>query len=288
MEPEKNPNVNKNAEQASPPSPIKEQKKVNFSLEKFWLRIEPTIRVIAFSGALIVFFFGVFQFYNWRTEMTNRRFMEPYLETEQMMSTRINQIRTDRRRTEQEKLATLKTQYKILSERKKHHRDVANYFVSNYYASMLIVLFSSISAGIIVFIIAGKGWNQTHLYVKAVFLVLVFISVFFSVFPGVFGQRGNFEHNLDAFLRYDNLQVEIFNYLTTSNYGDVQGNYMSTDSMIYYINRKINESNRIYISNSPGRIRYSLDMNRRVQTITPRPAMTRRMDTAVNKQNQAE
>lgn len=279
MEPVKNSSGDKHAEPvSSSPDSSDKQTKRRFSsrLKSFWKSLEPTLRIIIFSGALIFFFFGMYQFYKQRAERTTKRFLEPYEQTESIMETRMNEIKTDEIRTTQEKLMTIKRQFDFLSNRKKHHYEVAIYFMSNYNASVLIVLFSAVSAIIIIFIIASKGWIQTHSYVKAVFLVLVFISIFFSVFPSVFGQRSNFEQNRLAFLRYDNLQVEIFNYLMTNNASTGSVGNNSADSMIVYVNKRINEFNQIYISNAPSPVLLSDDMKAQLKS---EPAMPRNMES---------
>lgn len=234
-----------------------------------WSNIEPTFRVILLISALMVFFFGAYQLHKWRTEVNTMRFLEPYLETDKIISNRINDLNRDRALTEQEKLSTLKVQYKILTERKDHHRELAGFFVSNYYASILIVLFASVGGGIIIFVIASKGWARTHAYIKAVFFVLCFMAVFFAVFPNVFSQRGNFENNLEAFLQYDNLQTEIFNFMTTRQEFNRYGS--ATDSMITYVNKEIIRLNNIHISNGNNRFEQANEMRRKVNSLIDRP-----------------
>jgi len=165
-----------------------------------------------------------------------------------LISTRLNDIKSMRELNEEEKISTLNTQYKILTERKKHHKELAAYFISNYYASLLVVLFATIGGGIVVFLIATRGWNRTSNYIKVSFLALAFMAAFYAIFPNVFGQKQNFESNLSAFIKYDNLQYEIFNYMAVRHRMDSSRNSMNTDSMITYINNRIIELNNIYIS----------------------------------------
>ncbi|MEM6764078.1 MAG: hypothetical protein AAF824_10230 [Bacteroidota bacterium] len=255
MENSEKENVNKVKEPPSPNAPNKESK-----LKRYWRSIEPTIRVILFASLLMLFFFAAYRFHNWSTEVNTMKFLQPYLKTDEIIQTRINSLKNDRIMSEEDKISTLKVQYKILTERKKHHRELAGFFVANYYASILIVLFATISGGIIIFVIANKGWARTNPYIKAVFFVLSFMAVFFAIFPNVFGQRGNFENNLEAFLRYDNLQLEIFNYMSTSQKNELENNAISLDSMITYVNRRIIELNQIYISNAETRLTKAQEM----------------------------
>ncbi|MEM7515042.1 MAG: hypothetical protein AAF388_29210 [Bacteroidota bacterium] len=246
---------NKPSEQPASDAQVKESR-----LRRYWKSIEPTIRVILFASLLMLFFFAAYRFHNWSTEVNTMKFLQPYLKTDEIIQTRINSLKNDRVMSDEDKISTLKVQYKILTERKKHHRDLAGFFVSNYYASILIVLFASISGGIIIFVIANKGWARTNPYIKAVFFVLSFMAVFFAIFPNVFGQRGNFENNLEAFIRYDNLQLEIFNYMSTSQKNELENNAISLDSMITYVNKRIIELNQIYISNAETRLTKAQEM----------------------------
>ncbi|RMG23018.1 MAG: hypothetical protein D6730_15385 [Bacteroidetes bacterium] len=207
-----------------------------------------TLRLLLVAGSLMLFLFGVYKLHNWRTKQNIEKYLEPYQRTDELISTRLNTLKSERQLTEEEKVATLYLQYKILTDRKTHHKELATYFISNYYASLLVVLFSAIGCGILIFLIATKGWGKTSNYIKVSFLALVFMAAFYAIFPNVFGQKQNFESNLAAFIKYDNLQYEIFNYMTVRDALDSLSVSHSTDSMITYINNRIIELNNMYIS----------------------------------------
>lgn len=216
--------------------------------QRFWNGVDATLRLLFIAGVLMLFLFGVYQLHNWRTRQNINKYLEPYERTNELISTRLTSIKTNRVLTEAEKVATLNVQYKILTERKKHHKELAAYFISNYYASLLVVLFATIAGGIVIFLIASRGWSHTSNYIKVSFLALTFMAAFYAVFPNVFGQKNNFESNLAAFIKYDNLQYEIFNYMSVHHKLDTAGQVVTTDSMITYINNRIIELNNMYIS----------------------------------------
>lgn len=234
-----------NKEPKEEPKPTKEN---GFSkAKKFWQGVDMTLRLLAVASTLMLFLFGLYQLHNWRTTQNIQKYLAPYEVTNTLISTRLGEIKQGEI-DESRKIDILNTQYKILTERKKHHKELATYFISNYYASLLVVLFATIGGGIVIFLIATRGWGRTSNYIKVTFLALVFMATFYAVFPNVFGQKQNFESNLSAFIKYDNLQYEIFNYMAVRPQSDTVQNFVATDSMITYINNRIIELNNMYIS----------------------------------------
>lgn len=215
--------------------------------KRFWQGVDMTLRLLAVASTLMLFLFGLYQLHNWRTKQNIVKYMEPYEATNELITTRLGEIKQGEI-DESRKIDILNTQYKILTERKKHHKELATYFISNYYASLLVVLFATIGGGIIIFLIATRGWGRTSNYIKVSFLALVFMATFYAVFPNVFGQKQNFESNLSAFIKYDNLQYEIFNYMAVRPGSDSVNGHITTDSMITYINNRIIKLNNMYIS----------------------------------------
>lgn len=140
-----------------------------------------------------------------------------------------------------------KTQFKFIKKRKEHFREVATFFSGNYYSAIFIIMVSGIFLSILIFLIGFSGWSNTNGYIKTLFFVFVFESAFWGLFPNVFDQKNNFEKNVAKYVIYDNIQLKIFNLLSTGGKND--GNTrLNADSMITVINKDIIDNNNILIT----------------------------------------
>lgn len=251
----------KNTKSKESPEQVPE-KKTKSRFKSFLDGLDTTIRYMLVALLLMAISFGIFSLNKLRVKSVYNKYLAPYEVTNEKMKARIDGISPGLELTQEDKFKALSVQYRLISERKNHHRDVAADFISAYNASLLVVLFSAIGAGIVVFLIATKGWSNSSDYIKIAFLTLVYLVVFYSLYPGLYGQKVNSENNLAAFIRYDNLQVEIFNYInTTSTLGVNQQLNVSIDAMISYVNLRIIELNKMYLSTGPTGIPQKLNQN---------------------------
>ena len=166
------------------------------------------------------------------------------------------------------KYEVFKTQFNFIKKRKEHFREVATFFSGNYYSAIFIIMISGIFLSILIFLIGFSGWSNTNGYVKTLFFVFVFESAFWGLFPNVFDQKNNFEKNVAKYVIYDNIQLKIFNLLSTGGRNDGK-NQLNADSMITVINKDIIDNNNILITIDASKINMD-DLGKSLKTVSPK------------------
>ncbi|MBD0256738.1 MAG: hypothetical protein ICV83_13550 [Cytophagales bacterium] len=239
-------------------------------LRGLWNGANSSIGALLLVGVLVSTFFIAYKIHNDYLEEKAAQFILPYEKGNQAMRDWVLN-HTDTSGPAESRLNIFKTQFRLIAERKQHHIDLAKYFLANYYASTLILMFSSICGGIVVFIIANKGWATTSANLKAVFFVLFFATTFWGLFPNVFGQQANYQENLRKYLAYDALQVEIFNHLSTQNSLDITGKKIGTDSLITIINKRIIDYGDIIITVDATKVGSIEEISRQIGKTTASP-----------------
>ncbi len=174
--------------------------------------------------------------------------------------------------------ATLHNQYQYLQARKNYHERMVERFFALYFAIVTCGMITSVLVGGLLAYIANIGWKATTSSLKAFFVTLgVFTTLYGSVL-NVFDLKKNAENNLKFFHEYKGIQVEIYDYLTTS------GKYLMSDKdtekpiyikieqgqdsiispkyAIHHINRHIIELNSIFYSISDDAILKSGDLTK--------------------------
>jgi hypothetical protein len=86
-------------------------------------------------------------------------------------------------------------------------------------ASTMLLILSSISV-VIIFIVAQIGLNNAQPFLKTFFYVIATLTSFYALSPVVYKQESNITKNLVCYLKYENLQEEIYNYALT-NHGNI-------------------------------------------------------------------
>jgi hypothetical protein len=104
----------------------------------------------------------------------------------------------------------------INEENKKHHLDLVKRLYNNNYALLtLLPIFSAITA-IFVFLLIQKGWESSHFYLKAYFILFTTLTTLIGVYPEVYKQTDSIDKNLKAYLSYEKIQKTIFSYTLTA------------------------------------------------------------------------
>lgn len=105
--------------------------------------------------------------------------------------------------------------YNYLYTHKEKHKAAFLYFYPYYFASsVLLIILSSLSV-VVIFLVAQKGLSKASPYMRTIFFTLAALTSFYALSPVVFKQESNIANNLEKYIRYDNLQGEVYNYAIT-------------------------------------------------------------------------
>jgi ABC-type multidrug transport system fused ATPase/permease subunit len=146
--------------------------------------------------------------------------------------------------TPQEK-ERLISQLNLARLRAQHHLNVAVYFFSNYYMSLLVTFVSGAVAAVALFFIVKKGWQAVNPYVVTVFITMSTVATAYGAFPGVFRQHENVAENKTLYLRYVALQNEILSYSATRK--NSAGELKTASQFIIYLDQEFNRVNNLAI-----------------------------------------
>lgn len=146
--------------------------------------------------------------------------------------------------TPQEK-ERLISQLNLSRLRAQHHLNVAVYFLSNYYMSLLIRFVSGAVAAVALFFIVKKGWQAVNPYVVTIFITMSAVATAYGAFPGVFHQQENVTENKTLYLRYVALQNEILSYSATRK--NSVGEPKTASEFIIYLDQEFNRVNNVAI-----------------------------------------
>ncbi|MFN8356975.1 MAG: hypothetical protein U0Y10_21150 [Spirosomataceae bacterium] len=175
-----------------------------------------------------------------------------------------------------EELATIRNQYFYLQTKKDYHEGMLSRFYALYFAITTCALLASVLIGGLLAYIANLGWSQANLKIKTFFVTMGIFTTLYGSVLNVFNLKKNAENNLKFFLEYKGIQIEIYDYLTTS------GKYLMSDDekqkpsntvvngdtiiapkfAIHHINHHIVELNSVFYSISDDAILKSGDLTK--------------------------
>ena len=61
-----------------------------------------------------------------------------------------------------------------------------------------------------------KGWESSHFYIKAYFILFTTLTALIGIYPEVYKQTDSIDKNLKAYRVYEKIQKTIFNYTLTA------------------------------------------------------------------------
>lgn len=141
----------------------------------------------------------------------------------------------------------LKTEYKIIQQIKEPYLPIAQMYGSNGYAFTVLFAITSILAGVLGFLIAKKGWDNTsNFYIKAGFLIVFFFSTLSGVVQAVSNTKENTQKNMERYYYYNGLQIEIYDYLVDNQGFLGRKEYNKIDSFLSATNKAIKNNPDIY------------------------------------------
>ncbi len=146
------------------------------------------------------------------------------------------------------KMAFLKMQYQSISHAKEHHKEIGRIYYANYYTFTTILTLATILGGIVLIIIANKGWQAADTLAKISFFSFFAISTFFGIMINTLGQKENSESNFKQYLFYDKVQNNILTFVNTSEKYDSAKAKNLVDSFIVAINNDLRNNNQFFIS----------------------------------------
>lgn len=214
-----NPITEVTPEKAAPASTFLDRIKKAFSGDMKWARV-PYVLIIL-TIVYLMFSKGIVPFY----EDAARDVRDALIEKDVVVEEGIKNMLFEGPEAYQ-----IKEQYKITKELKDAYMMIAfHYSVYNYGFSIFFTIFSVIT-GILGFLIAKKGWdNSQNFYLRSSFLLSFFFSSLFGILPGVMNNEENIKTNLGMFHKLSGLQLDLYT-LAKDNKGYCKAN--TKESMI--------------------------------------------------------
>jgi hypothetical protein len=108
----------------------------------------------------------------------------------------------------------LKSQDRIMKERKTHHWELARLFFRNYYSILFLTILIASLGGLTLFVVVNRGWATAGVTLQTFFLTLLTALAFLGFFPVVFKQQENFAQNMTYYENYGKGQLRIYNQLS--------------------------------------------------------------------------
>ena len=136
---------------------------------------------------------------------------------------------------------------KIILKQKEQHKLTFIKLYRYYLASISLLTIFSILSGILGFIIAQKGWKNTDIRIRSVFLTSVALTSFYGLSISVFKQETGINQNIKSYIKYDNIQKEILNYCSTKPNRTISGDTINVGEFQTYVVRKMIETNNVYL-----------------------------------------
>jgi hypothetical protein len=151
------------------------------------------------------------------------------------------------------KASTIKNQYYVSKQLKHYYMDMAITYNNNYYRfSICFVVFTTLLT-IILFLVAAKGWQNSNIFLKTLFLLTTLLSSFYFFLPNVFSNKENLQNNLQKVIVFQKLQSNIISFSNTLNESDRK----KVDSMITNINDTIKNNYNFIINIDPQKVNFS-------------------------------
>lgn len=129
----------------------------------------------------------------------------------------------------------------IAEQRGEHHfRGMKSYQTWNFGLLATAYWAGTLAAALLV-LIAKQGWDQTDDKLRGLFLGLSMSTAFFGGFPALIKAGENGTDNKTAYLKYDNLAIEIRSYLLANDRPEVV-----PAAFVHEVDGKLQEYNAIY------------------------------------------
>ncbi|MCP4122551.1 MAG: hypothetical protein GY751_12430 [Bacteroidetes bacterium] len=133
--------------------------------------------------------------------------------------------------------------------KKNHHKRTFLRMYKFYFSSITSLIIFSIFSALFAFLIAQKGWEKTDRLIKTVFLTCAVLTSFYAISINAFKQDVVIKKNINSYINYDNLRIQMFSYLNSSipivtGGGDTIN---SNDELNAYMTSKLIELNNIYV-----------------------------------------
>lgn len=131
------------------------------------------------------------------------------------------------------------------------------FFYKHYYISISLTSASALVAGICLFFISKKGWQDANNALINVFIVTSSAVIFFGDLPGIFRHNENSAASRDLYLEHISLRNQVRSYLATGatvGADPEKPNEFSrpeTSRLILYIDQKLAELNKIPLGFDP-------------------------------------
>src|SRR5258706_1038162 len=169
--------------------------------------------------AIIVFAFTiafggmVFLFASWQMNGKANKSMQPYIKSQEFINQYIDSLKKPDHLSEKY-FNVFKAQQKILSMRKEHYLGLSRLFFRNYYAVLIVLMLYSVVGGVVIFLLVNKGWKDSSIILKTLFLAIVMVVTFCGFFPSVFKQQWNSDENIKYYMNYTRAEIDIMDQLS--------------------------------------------------------------------------
>ena len=131
------------------------------------------------------------------------------------------------------------------------------FFYKHYYISISLTSASALVAGICLFFISKKGWQDANNALINVFIITSGAVIFFGDLPGIFRHNDNSAASRDSYLQHISLRNQVRSYLATgATVGEdpEKPNEFSrpeTSRFILYVDQKLSELHKIPLGFDP-------------------------------------
>lgn len=146
-----------------------------------------------------------------------------------------------------EQIESLTEQATIIQNHKALHKETFLTLYKFHFASVSLLLISSVITSVLAFVIAQKGWANATSFIQVSFLTCVALTSFYGLSPVVFKQDAGIKKNISSFIAFDNLQKEIYNYSRTNPCQTSNGEALTFNAFFSIITKRIKELNNIHL-----------------------------------------
>lgn len=186
------------------------------------------------TGVITLLFFQN----NYQSSKTAKKISDQLASRDKLMAEEISNLPDSMLKTDQ--VSKLTGQFFIIDKTKEPYLLMANGANTVLYSSTNMFLICSIIFGMLTFLIAKKGWdNSNNFYLRASFLILFFAASYFGLIPKIFNQKEVGKFNLSKYFEYEKLQTQDYDYIKQSASLIAAGRVSKLDSAFSEINAKM-------------------------------------------------
>lgn len=155
-------------------------------------------------------------------------------------------------------------QYRYINIYKEQHLDVAKHFEIYYYGFVLILIIATVSATIMVVIIARTGWQNQHLSIKAAFIGFFFTASLMGAFMNTFNNADNVNKNISKYFYFTNLQTNIYNVLAIDSVLDKHCADSTLLRVFWENNKNMQDNMNLFLDIKADKIPATPDINKSI------------------------